>query len=80
MRITVSLLALGLLAACAGMPPAVAPCKKYCGSYEEGYQWAGQSNLADERNCDGYTPDFKRGCRQQMTDHRLSLAPGRDGL
>lgn len=70
-----------LLTACASAPPApVSPCTRYCASYEEGYQWAGAANLNDERNCDGYTAAFGRGCRQQISDRLLSIAPGRDGL
>ena len=69
-----------LLSACAGAPPKVDPCKKYCSSYEEGYQWAGRANLGDDRSCDGYSDAFGRGCRQQIQDRLLSIAPGHDGL
>jgi hypothetical protein len=79
-KLTASLLALGQLAACASPPPVVAACKTYCRSYEEGFQWAAAANLDDERNCSGYTSEFARGCRQQITDRQLSLAPARDGL
>ena len=68
-----------LLAACSSAPSVpVNPCTRYCVTYEEGYQWAGTSNLSDERNCDGYTAAFGRGCRQQISDRLLSIAPGHD--
>ncbi len=81
MKFCITLLAGTLLTACASTPPAaVAPCERYCASYEQGYQWAGSANLDDVRNCDGYTAAFGRGCRQQISDRLLSIAPGRDGL
>ena len=81
MRLRALLLLTSLLAACSSAPTApVNPCTKYCASYEEGYQWAGSANLSDERNCAGYTAAFGRGCRQQISDRLLSIAPGHDGL
>lgn len=80
MKLRIILLASGLLTACASVPPVVNPCVRYCATYEEGYQWAGASNLSDARNCSGYTAAFGRGCSQQISDRLLSLAPGRDGL
>lgn len=71
-----ALLATLLLTGCAGAPPvAVTPCKTYCASYEEGYQWALGANLSDARNCEGYASDFVRGCQQQVTDLQQSFAP-----
>jgi hypothetical protein len=79
MQIRITLLLVSLLAACSSSPPVpVNPCTRYCASYEEGYQWAGVSNLSDDRNCDGYTAAFGRGCRQQISDRLLSIAPGHD--
>ena len=81
MQIRIILLLATLLAACSSAPVApINPCARYCASYEEGYQWAGSSNLSDDRSCDGYTAAFGRGCRQQISDRMLSIAPGRDGL
>ena len=54
---------------------AVTPCKTYCASYEEGYQWALSANLSDGRSCEGYAQDFVRGCQQQVTDLQKSFAP-----
>ena len=80
MKLHLILMTAALLGACASVPPVVGPCTKYCASYEEGYQWAGASNLSDDRNCSGYTDAFSRGCRQQIQDRLLSIAPGHDGL
>jgi hypothetical protein len=69
-----------LLAGCVTEPLiAVTPCKTYCTSYEDGYQWALKANLSDPRNCEGYAQDFVRGCQQQVTDLQKSFAP-RDGF
>jgi hypothetical protein len=81
MKLRLILLLPCLLAACSSAPVVpVNPCQRYCVSYEQGYQWAGAANLSDERNCDGYTDAFGRGCRQQINDRLLSIAPGHDGL
>ena len=80
MKLRLTLLASSLLSACASAPPVVVACERYCASYEQGYQYAGSANLNDARNCDGYTAAFGRGCRQQITDRLLSIAPGHDGL
>lgn len=64
------------LAACASTPPAaVADCKTYCSSYEEGYQWAQNAGLTDERSCAGYPKEFVRGCQQKVVDLQQSFAP-----
>jgi hypothetical protein len=67
-------------AGCVSAPPlAVTPCKTYCASYDEGYQWAQKANLSDDRSCEGYAKDFVRGCQQEVTDLQKSFAP-RDGF
>lgn len=70
-----------LLGGCATAPagPPVAPCKTYCGSFEEGYQWAHAGNLSTEAACDGYTEAFERGCVQAVSDLN-ELRPAREGL
>lgn len=71
---------LASLSACAGQPPVpVTPCTGYCQTYEEGYQWARNGNLADERACDGYAEAFRQGCEQGVAD-LYRLRPSREGL
>lgn len=73
-------LSAALVAGCTTEPLiAVTPCKTYCASYEDGYQWALKANLSDARPCEGYAQDFVRGCQQQVTDLQKSFAP-RDGF
>ena len=65
---------------CASTPPsAVKPCNTYCSTYEEGYQWAQNASLKDERQCAGYAKDFIRGCEQEIIDVKTAFAP-RDGF
>lgn len=64
------------LSACATRSPISAEsCTQYCSSYEEGYQWAQNNALPQESFCDGYAPDFVRGCQQQIEDKQKSFAP-----
>ena len=69
-------LATVLIAGCVSNPPAaVAPCNAYCSTYEEGYQWAQNASLTDDRSCAGYSKDFIRGCQQEVVDVQKSFAP-----
>lgn len=82
MRLTAPLLfATGLLAACASAPPVPAdPCRQYCLSREDGYQWAQRAHLTEKRDCNGYPAAFVSGCLDAVIDYQQSLAPGREGL
>ncbi len=73
--------ALLLLSACAGTPGKgeAAPCKTYCQSHEDGYQWAQRASLLDDTACAGYPAEFVAGCKQAVTDAKLSLNP-REGF
>jgi uncharacterized protein YceK len=64
-----------LLAGCATVAPAVAPCQSYCATQDDGYQWAQRSNLYDAAPCAGYTAAFTAGCRQAVVDAQLSRNP-----
>jgi hypothetical protein len=73
--------ALLLLSACSGAPGKgeAAPCKTYCHSQEDGYQWAQRASLLDAKACAGYPAEFVAGCKQAVTDAKLSLNP-REGF
>ena len=70
-----------LLSACGGTPEKgeAAPCKIDCQSQEDGYQWAQRASLLDAKACNGYPAEFVAGCKQAVTDARLSLNP-REGF
>lgn len=64
------------LIACAGQPAqSTAPCRLYCATQDDGYQWAQNASLIDDAACQGYPEPFVQGCRQAVNDARLSLNP-----
>ena len=75
LRLLATLFCPVLLAACAAAPTTTAPCKVYCISHEDGYQWAGRANLSDARPCGGYSAEFEDGCRQAVQDAKLAASP-----
>ncbi len=76
MRASLVLLGLWALVGCAGTPAqSAAPCKTYCSSQEDGYQWAQRAALLDAAACAGYPAAFTEGCRQAVSDAQLSLNP-----
>ena len=73
----VAVLAL-LLCACAAAPVSTKPCSQYCNTQQEGYEWAQRAVLLDPKACEGYAPEFVRGCKESVRDYDQSKSP-RDG-
>lgn len=69
-----SVLALSLTA-CASQPAAPSPCSNYCQTQQDGYEWAQRAVLLDPRACEGYAPEFVRGCKESVRDYSQSKSP-----
>ena len=67
-----------LLSACASTPTTAKPCTQYCSTQTDGYEWAQRAVLLDARACEGYAPEFVRGCMESVRDYQQSKSP-RDG-
>lgn len=67
-----------LLGACASTPVTTTPCSQYCATQAEGYEWAQRAVLLDPKACEGYAPEFVRGCKLSVRDYQQSKSP-RDG-
>lgn len=66
----------GLLAAgCAAAPVTAKPCSEYCQTQQDGYEWAQRAVLLDPRACEGYAPEFVRGCKESVRDYSQSKSP-----
>lgn len=73
MRLRQSLLlasTVAVLTACATDPvvDAGVRCHKQCVTHEDGYQWAQSGTLADPKQCEGYSSEFTRGCKDAVND------------
>lgn len=69
------------LSACAGTPVADAGlrCAGRCETHEDGYQWAQSGTLSDPRQCEGYSLEFTRGCKDAVNDFS-QMRPYSQGL
>lgn len=63
------------LGACATAPVSTKPCSQYCNTQQEGYEWAQRAVLLDPRACEGYAPEFVRGCKESVRDYEQSKSP-----
>lgn len=70
-----------LLVACSSAPVADAGvrCHGLCQSHEDGYLWAQQGTLTDPKQCEGYSSEFTRGCRDAINDFS-QMRPASTGL
>lgn len=64
-----------LLSACAAAPVTAKPCSQYCNTQQEGYEWAQRAVLLDPKACEGYAPEFVRGCKESVRDYGQSKSP-----